>query len=114
MNDHLTLLDGLNPQPAEQNTKWFRVTPPKHVRAEIYRKIKAVRRPPGSLALPSIAATAALHFSHTVHGTDSLMAFGLTTLTVAYDAVHTLSHTHLKTHTDTSAQADTPAGQRAA
>lgn len=113
VNEHLTLLDGLDPHPAEQNPKWFRVIPPKHVRAEIYRKIKAVRRPPGSLALSSVSATATLHFTHTVHGTDSLMAFGLTTLVVGYDAIHTLSRTWLKTHTNTLTRTDAP-GQRAA
>ncbi|MEV0696017.1 hypothetical protein [Streptomyces sp. NPDC050388] len=86
MNDvPLTLVgnDGSGDQPS--NSNWFKVIPPKHVRDRWAHKIKALRRPIGSLALPAIAATATLHFTHTIEAGDSLMAFGLTSLIVGYD-----------------------------
>ncbi|WP_331739954.1 hypothetical protein OG613_44910 (plasmid) [Streptomyces sp. NBC_00015] len=58
---------------------------------------KTIRRPAGSLALPAIATTATLHFTHTLHHSDSPMALALTTLTVGYDAVIALCRTWQKT-----------------
>ncbi|MET7437041.1 hypothetical protein [Streptomyces sp. NPDC005568] len=114
-SEHLTLIDvGDSPAPAEATTAWFRVIPPKDVRAELYRKIKAVRRPTGSLALPAIATTAGLHFSNTIHDSDSLMAFGLTALLVGYDAVNGLCRTWLRTKTVTATRQETINGRRAA
>ncbi|MGF0174536.1 hypothetical protein ACQF36_29765 [Streptomyces sp. Marseille-Q5077] len=86
MNDvPLTLVDsGENADPSS-SSNWFKVIPPKHVRERWARKIKALHRPIGSLALPAIATTATLHFTNTIEAGDSLMAFGLTSLIVGYD-----------------------------
>lgn len=62
-----------------------------------YHRAKTIRRPAGSLALPAIATTATLYFTHTLHYNDSLMALALTTLTVTYDAVITVCRTWQKT-----------------
>ncbi|WP_326723234.1 MULTISPECIES: hypothetical protein [unclassified Streptomyces] len=98
MNDPLTLINGTEANTTEQGTKWrFSVIPPKDVRTEVYRKLKAVRRPSGTLALPAIAATGSLHFTHVLHDSDSLMALGLTALLVGYDAVIAVCRTWIKT-----------------
>ncbi|MFH8284033.1 hypothetical protein [Streptomyces antibioticus] len=94
MTDHLNLVTD-EPAPA---TGWrFSVVPPKDVWTTWYRTAKTVRRPAGSLALPAIATTATLHFTHTLHRGDSLMALGLTALTVGYDAVIAVCRTRRKT-----------------
>ncbi|MFJ3658408.1 hypothetical protein ACIPPR_34555 [Streptomyces nigra] len=86
MNDTpLALVDNDTPHDPSSSSNWFKVIPPKHVRERWARKIKAMRRPIGSLALPAIATTATLHFTHTIQAGDSLMAFGLTSLIVGYD-----------------------------
>ena len=89
MNDRLTLLGADAEGDDDQSTTgWrFSVIPPKTVWARWYRTAKTLRRPAGTLALPAIATTAALHFSHVLHDSDTIMTLGLTTLTVAYDAV---------------------------
>jgi hypothetical protein len=75
------------------------------LRVHWYRLAKNLRRPTGSLALPAIATTGALHFTHVLHHDDTLMALALTSLTVGYDAVITICHTWQKTtaHTQHSA-----------
>ncbi|MDN0198474.1 hypothetical protein [Streptomyces sp. S.PNR 29] len=84
MTDRLALA----PEDVTSTSGWrFSVIPPKQVWARWYRTARAIRRPAGSLALPAIATTATLHFTHVLQHSDSLMAFGLTTLTVGYDAV---------------------------
>lgn len=75
----------------------FSVIPPKEVWSRWYIKIKAARRPVGTLAIPAIATTATLHFTHVIQDSDSLMAFGLTALTVGYDAVIAVCRTRHKT-----------------
>ncbi|MFD3566008.1 hypothetical protein [Streptomyces sp. NPDC058667] len=73
------------------------VIPPKDVWSRWYIKIKAARRPVGTLAIPTIATTATLHFTHVFQDGDSLMALGLTALAVVYDAVITICRTWHKT-----------------
>ncbi|MEV5910616.1 hypothetical protein ACWEGX_10210 [Streptomyces chartreusis] len=86
MNDVPLALVGSDESGDPSSTSnWFKVIPPKHVRERWARKIKGLRRPIGSLALPAIATTAGLHFSNTLEAGDSLMAFGLTSLVVGYD-----------------------------
>ncbi|CAL9673921.1 hypothetical protein SUDANB176_07619 (plasmid) [Streptomyces sp. enrichment culture] len=99
MDNRLTLIPDASPGAEQQtSTGWrFSVIPPKDVRANWYRAIKTIRRPPGTLALPAIATTATLHFTHVLHDSDTVMALGLTTLTVAYDAVIALCRTWHKT-----------------
>ncbi|MEG3632102.1 hypothetical protein [Streptomyces poriticola] len=87
MNDvPLTLVASSDSSDPSASSNWFKVIPPKPVRERWARKIKALRRPTGSLALPAIATTAILHFTNTIEASDSVMAFGLTSLIVAYDA----------------------------
>ncbi|MER8226361.1 hypothetical protein ABTZ58_38890 [Streptomyces sp. NPDC094143] len=74
----------------------FSVIPPKDVWARWYTNIKAARRPADTLAIPAIA-TATLHFTHVIQDGDSLMALGLTALTVGYDAVIAICRTWHKT-----------------
>ncbi|MGC3000623.1 hypothetical protein ACPF8X_20255 [Streptomyces sp. G35A] len=95
MDNRLTLMPDSSPGGEQQtSTGWrFSVIPPKDVRATWYRAVKTIRRPPGTLALPAIAATATLHFTHVLHDGDTVMALGLTTLTVAYDAVIAICRT---------------------
>ncbi|MER5201274.1 hypothetical protein ACWD3J_48220 [Streptomyces sp. NPDC002755] len=110
MTDHLSLVTD---EPAPTSGWRFSIIPPKDMWTTWYHSAKTIRRPAGSLALPAIATTATLHFTHTLHHSDSLMALALTTLTVGYDAVITLSRTwqkttaqqHHCTHNDSSHQA---------
>ncbi|MFG2276042.1 hypothetical protein ACGFNY_40560 [Streptomyces chartreusis] len=104
MNDvPLTLVDsGENSDPTS-TSNWFKVIPPKHVRERWARKIKALRRPTGSLALPAIATTATLHFTNTIDAGDSLMAFGLTSLIVGYDTTIAVCRTKRVHSADTTA-----------
>ncbi|RSO05761.1 hypothetical protein DMH26_07630 [Streptomyces sp. WAC 05379] len=99
-------------------SNWFKVIPPKHVRERWARKIKGLRRPIGSLALPAIATTAVLHFSNTIEAGDSLMAFGLTSLVVGYDTAIAVCRTTRASPADTTAgedrdTTDTPARRTA-
>lgn len=111
MNDHLTLVTGIDGGDPP-NTGWrFSIIPPQDVRARWYRKIKTLRRPAGSLALPAIATTGTLHFTHVLHHSDTLMALALTALTVGYDAVIAICHT---TTTSTAQQQGTTTAHRAA
>jgi hypothetical protein len=75
----------------------FSVIPPKAVWARWYTNIKTARRPAGTLAVPAIATTATLHFTHVIQDSDSLMALGLTALAVGYDAVIAICRTWHKT-----------------
>jgi hypothetical protein len=94
VTDHLTLLNGTS----APTSGWrFSVIPPKHVWVHWLRTLKTLRRPAGSLALPAISTTATLHFTHVLQHSDSLMALGLTTLTVGYDAVIVICRTWQKT-----------------
>ncbi|MEV2229723.1 hypothetical protein AB0H69_14260 [Streptomyces phaeochromogenes] len=94
MTDHLTLLDDTS----TATSGWrFSVIPPKHVWVRWLRTLKTLRRPGGSLALPAIATTATLHFTDVLQHSDSLMALGLTTLAVGYDAVIVVCRTWQKT-----------------
>ncbi|MFD9322771.1 hypothetical protein ACFWDQ_34850 [Streptomyces sp. NPDC060053] len=94
MNDHLSLVTD-NPAPT---AGWrFSIIPPKDVWTTWYHSAKTIRRPAGSLALPAMATTAVLHFTHTLHHSDSPMALALTTLTVGYDAVIAVCRTWQKT-----------------
>lgn len=94
MSDHLSLVT----DEAAPATGWrFSIIPPKDVWTTWYHRAKTIRRPAGSLALPAIATTATLYFTHTLHYNDSLMALALTTLTVTYDAVITVCRTWQKT-----------------
>ncbi|MFG3091095.1 hypothetical protein ACGGAI_26075 [Streptomyces antibioticus] len=93
MTDHLNLVTD---EPAPTTGWRFSVVPPKDVWTTWFRTAKAVRRPAGSLALPAIATTATLHFTHTLHQDDTLMTLGLTALTVGYDAVIAVCRTHEK------------------
>lgn len=43
------------------------------------------------------STTATLHFTHVLHDSDTVMALGLTTLTVGYDAVIAICRTWHKT-----------------
>ncbi|WP_217210219.1 hypothetical protein [Streptomyces sp. AC550_RSS872] len=97
--DHLTLIpDASGDEPPTSSSGWrFSVIPPKDVRARWYRKIKTFRRPAGTLALPAITATGSLHFTHTLHDSDTVMALGLTTLIVIYDGVIAICRTWQKT-----------------
>ncbi len=115
MDNRLTLIPDVSPGAEQQTgTGWrFSVIPPKNVRANWYRAIKTIRRPPGTLALPAIATTATLHFTHVLHDSDTVMALGLTTLTVAYDAVIALCRTWYKT-SNLSQQTQGTTAQRAA
>lgn len=61
--------------------------PTRLVRDHLAGAEATTRRPAGTLALAAIAATGTLHFTHVLHHSDPLVAIGLTTLTVAYDAV---------------------------
>lgn len=100
MDNRLTLIpgtsDGDEPTPASSGWR-FSVIPPKDVRARWYRKVKTFRRPAGTLALPALAATGTLHFTHTLHDSDTVMALGLTTLIVFYDGVIAICRTWHKT-----------------
>ncbi|MEU4653732.1 hypothetical protein AB0G32_07280 [Streptomyces sp. NPDC023723] len=99
MSQNVSLLpetQGGAPQPGTAGWR-FSVIPPKAVRARWYRRATGLRRPAGTLALPAIATTAALYFTRTLHDSDTAMAFGLTTLTVAYDAVIALCRTWRET-----------------
>ncbi|WP_371572612.1 hypothetical protein [Streptomyces sp. NBC_01314] len=102
--NNLTLIPDTPQGDAPQTSPgWrFSVIPPKDVRACWYTNIKAIRRPAGTLAVPAIAATATLHFTHVLHDSDTVMALGLTALTVGYDAVIAVCRTWHKT---------SPAGQ---
>lgn len=72
------------------------------------------RRPAGTLALPAIATTGTLHFTHALHDSDTVMALGLTTLTVVYDAVIAICRTWHKTSSpNPRLQAVTPADHAA-
>ncbi|MFI8191630.1 hypothetical protein ACIF8T_22895 [Streptomyces sp. NPDC085946] len=118
MNDtSLTLIsnDGNNgEQPPGSN--WFRILPPKEVRSRWARKLKSLRRPTGSLALPAIATTAGLHFTGTIGSGDSLMAFGLTSLVVGYDSVVAVTRTRRETagHSADGRKTTTASARRAA
>ncbi|MEU5242676.1 hypothetical protein AB0G81_00860 [Streptomyces asoensis] len=94
MTDHLSLVTD---EPAPTSGWRFSIFPPKHVWTTWYHSAKTIRRPAGSLALPAIATTATLHFTHTLPHSDSRMALALTTLTVGYDAVITVCRTWHKT-----------------
>ncbi|MEU8851939.1 hypothetical protein AB0C70_38235 [Streptomyces sp. NPDC048564] len=100
MENHLTLIPDASDsdEPTTISSGWrFSVIPPKDVRARWYKKIKTFRRPAGTLALPAIAATGTLHFTHTLHDSDTVMALGLTTLIVFYDGVIAICRTWQKT-----------------
>ncbi|MFD6491609.1 hypothetical protein ACFV99_08255 [Streptomyces sp. NPDC059944] len=103
MKDQFTLINGASADTTDaadttqQGARWrFSVVPPKDIRTEMYRKLKAVRRPSGTLALPAIATTAGLHFTHVLHHGDDFMALGLTALVVGYDAVIAVCRTWVK------------------
>jgi hypothetical protein len=87
------------PQPGTPGWR-FSVIPPRAVRARWYRRATGLRRPAGTLALPAIAITTALHFTRVLHDSDTAMALGLTALTVAYDAVIALCRTWRETAQD--------------
>ncbi|MEH0544557.1 hypothetical protein QA802_16120 [Streptomyces sp. B21-105] len=93
VTDHLSIVTD---EPAASGWR-FSVIPPKQMWSTWYQRAKTIRRPAGSLALPAIATTATLHFTHTMHHGDSLMALALTTLTVSYDGVIAVCRTWQKT-----------------
>ncbi|MFF4787883.1 hypothetical protein ACFY3E_42030 [Streptomyces griseorubiginosus] len=97
MNDHLALISGQDGDSPPHAGWHFSIIPPKDVWVRWYRHAKTLRRPAGSLALPAIATTGTLHFTHVLHHSDTLMALALTTLTVGYDAVITICRTWQKT-----------------
>ncbi|MGW1627139.1 hypothetical protein [Streptomyces sp. NPDC002172] len=97
VNDHLTLITGDDDDDPPATGWRFSIMPPKEVWARWYRYAKNLRRPTGSLALPAIATTGTLHFTHTLHHSDTAVALVLTTLTVSYDAVITICRTWQKT-----------------
>ncbi|MFE6946122.1 hypothetical protein [Streptomyces chartreusis] len=99
MDNRLTLIpDATGDEPQTTSAGWrFSVIPPKDVRTRWYRKTKTFRRPAGTLALPAIATTATLYITHGLHDSDTVMALGLTTLTVFYDAVIAICRTWQKT-----------------
>lgn len=116
MDNLLTLISD-TPDTEEQQTTtgWrFSVIPPKDVWARWFRQIKAFRRPAGSLALPAIATTGTLHFTHVLHDSDTVMALGLTTLTVVYDAVIAICRTWHKTSSPTQHRRAATTADRAA
>ncbi|MGC4986604.1 hypothetical protein ACLQ18_39435 [Streptomyces sp. DT193] len=99
MSEYLTLLGaGTDQEQPHPSPSWrFSVIPPKPVRQQIYGKIKNGHRPAGSLALTAITTTGTLYFTHVLPHSDTVMAFGLTTLVVAYDSVIAVCRTWLKT-----------------
>ncbi|MGW7260504.1 hypothetical protein [Streptomyces sp. NPDC054834] len=101
---------------APQSNNWFKVIPPRDVRDRWLAKLKNTRRPAGSLALPAIATTSSLYFSHNLPHSDTAMALGLTTLVVGYDAVIAICCTWIKvaSSTPTAQRADTNPARRAA
>jgi hypothetical protein len=102
-----------SPQSSPPHAGWhFSVIPPKDVWVRWYGRAKNLRRPTGSLALPAIATTGTLHFTHVLHHDDTLMALALTTLTVGYEAVITICRTWQKT--TASAQHSATQGRQAA
>ncbi|MFE4824784.1 hypothetical protein ACFRFU_52350 [Streptomyces sp. NPDC056704] len=96
MSDHLTLID--SESETGQSPAWTLI-PPKAVRQQLYKKIKGVRRPAGTLALPAIGTTATAYFTHTLPHSDTVMALGLTSLVVFYDSVTAVCRTWHKTST---------------
>lgn len=98
MNNLTLIPDTPQDDPPQTSPGWrFSVIPPKDIWARWYTSIKTIRRPAGTLALPAIATTATLHFTHVLHDSDTVMALGLTALTVGYDAVIALCRTWHKT-----------------
>lgn len=97
--NNLTLIPDASPGDAPQiSPGWrFSVIPPKDVRARWYSSIRAIRRPAGTLAVPAIATTGVLHFTGVLRDGDTVMALGLTALTVGYDAVIAICRTWQKT-----------------
>ncbi|MEU1536300.1 hypothetical protein [Streptomyces fagopyri] len=88
--------------------KW-QAFPPKEVRVRWMNNLKAIRRPSGSLALPAIATTAGLEFTHTLHHGDTVTDLGLTALVVGYDDVIAVCRTWIKISSPAAADAEATA-----
>ncbi|MFE3269942.1 hypothetical protein [Streptomyces sp. NPDC059215] len=86
--------------------KWLQIFPPKEVRVRWMNNFKAFQRPPGTLAVPAIATTAGLEFTHHLHHGDTVMALGLTALAVGYDAVIMVCRTWIKISRPEAADAE--------
>ncbi|MEU3794734.1 hypothetical protein AB0F07_33920 [Streptomyces fructofermentans] len=84
MSEHLSLID---PQGPNGPAPSWSFVPPRAVRRRFYGRIANLRRPPGTLALPAVAATATLYFTDVLPHADAPMALGLTGLVVLYDSV---------------------------
>ncbi|MEU4039774.1 hypothetical protein [Streptomyces collinus] len=97
MNNTPLMLLGNDDEEQTPSNNWFKIIPPRDVRSRWARQLKQARRPARSLALPAIATTASLHFTGTIHSGDRIMAFGLTSLIVGYDAVIAVCRTWRQT-----------------
>ncbi|MEU0037865.1 hypothetical protein [Streptomyces sp. NPDC006333] len=112
MSEHLTLIEphstDTGPGPA------WSLIPPRAVRQLLYKRLKNVRRPGGTLALPAITTTSTLYFTHVMPHSDAPVALGLTALVVLYDSVVTVCRTWYRTRATTSAERKvTPTSARA-
>ncbi|MER5405685.1 hypothetical protein [Streptomyces sp. NPDC002769] len=112
MSEHLTLIE---PHSGDTGTgpAWSLI-PPRAVRQLLYKRLKNVRRPAGTLALPAITTTSTLYFTHVMPHSDAPVALGLTGLVVLYDSVVTVCRTWHKTRATTSTEQKlTPTSARA-
>ncbi|MFE9684037.1 hypothetical protein ACFYXC_29395 [Streptomyces sp. NPDC002701] len=96
MSEHLTLID---PDSNTGPTPAWSLIPPRAVRRRLYRTIRTIRRPAGTLALPAVATTGTLYFTHVLPHGDAPFALGLTALVVLYDSVVTVCRTWQRTST---------------
>ncbi|MGW0801241.1 hypothetical protein [Streptomyces sp. NPDC002692] len=92
--------------------KWLQILPPKEVRVRWKNNLQAFQRPLGTLAVPAIATTAGLEFTHHLHHGDTVMALGLTALAVGYDAVIAVCRTWIKISRPEAADAEATASAK--
>lgn len=86
--------------------------PPKAVRRRCFARVRSLRRPVGTLAVPAIAGTGAAYFTGVLSHADTPVALGLAALAVFHDAVTAVCRTWQHTRGGAAAPAVTePAGE---